>query len=379
MPCDFYSLPHSGIRSLHPYIPGKPIEELAREQDLTNIIKLASNENPLGCSPLVKEALAKLSGIQIAAYPSPGNHPLIAKLCKKIGISEQMITLGDGSDLLFFFLLTTFALATGKKMLTHDCAFLSYKVQAQTLGIPALIIPLKLNWEVDIDAMIKACSEEVAIIFIANPNNPTGLFIEPQEIERLLATIPASTILVLDEAYYEYAYPADDQRTVNLLFRYPNLVITRTFSKAYGMAGLRLGYAMANPQITELLHRVQPPFAVNQAALAAAHAALDDQAFIKQTLELNSSEMKQLLQSLNALTIKSLRSSCNFVTIDCQSDSLEIYQSLLNKGIIVRPLHQYGLPNFLRISIGTAQQNARLIDNLQFLPKKINKELESEI
>ncbi len=380
MPCDFYGLPHPGIRSLHPYIPGKSIEELAREQNITDIIKLASNENPLGCSPLAREALAKLSSIQIAAYPSPGNHPLTTKLSRKLGISEDMLTLSDGSDLLFFFLLTAFALATGKKMLTHDCAFLSYKIQAQTLGIPQQIVLLKPAWEVDVDAMIKAaCTEGTAILFIANPNNPTGLFIEPEEIERLLENIPASTIFVLDEAYYEFAYKPDDKRTLNLLSRFPNLVITRTFSKAYGLAGLRLGYAIANPEITELLHRVQPPFAVNQAALAAAYAALDDDDFIQQTRELNSCGMQQLIQSLNALKIKLLPSSCNFVTIDCQRDSLEIYQNLLNKGIIVRPLHQYGQSNFLRISIGTSQQNSRLIESLQSIHRKFNKELESEI
>ncbi|MBA3537606.1 MAG: histidinol-phosphate transaminase [Tatlockia sp.] len=380
MACDFYELPHPGIRSLHPYIPGKSIEELAREKNLTDIIKLASNENPLGCSPLVREALAELSGSQIAAYPSPANHPLKARLCRKIGISEQMLTLGDGTDLLFFFLLTTFAVATGKHMLTHDCAFISFEIQAQTLGIPRVKIPLKSNWQVDIDAMIAACTVDTAIIFLANPNNPTGLFIQPVEIERLLANIPASTIFVLDEAYFEYAYNPGDKRTINLLSDYPNLVITRTFSKAYGMAGLRLGYAIANPEITNLLHRVQPPFAVNQAALAAANAALDDDDFIKKSKELNASGMQQLLQSLDVLKIEYLPSSCNFVTIDCQRDSLEIYVSLLNKGIIVRPLHQYGLSNHLRISIGRSEQNARLIDNLQFIYQKINhKELKSEI
>jgi histidinol-phosphate aminotransferase len=378
--CDFYELPHPGIRSLHPYIPGKSIEELAREKNLTDIIKLASNENPLGCSPLVREALAKLSGIQIATYPSPANHPLTAKLCRKIAISEDMLTLGDGTDLLFFFLLTTFGLATGKHMLTHDCAFISFEIQAQTLGIPSIKIPLKSDWQVDIDAMIAACTEDTAMIFLANPNNPTGLFIQPEEIERLLATIPTSTIFVLDEAYYEYVYNPGDKRTLNLLSRYPNLVITRTFSKAYGMAGLRLGYAIANPAITDLLHRVQPPFAVNQAALAAANAALDDDDFIQKSIELNAAGMRQLLQSLDALKIKYLPSACNFVTIDCQRDSLEIYEGLLNSGIIVRPLHQYGLSNHLRISIGTSQQNARLIDNLQLIYQKTNKkELKSEI
>lgn len=370
MVCDYYQLPHPGIRSLNPYIPGKSIEALAREQGLTDIIKLASNENPLGCSPLVRQALANLSGVEIASYPAPSHHPLTAKLSQKIGVSEKKITLGDGTDLLFFFLLTTFALHTGKQMLTHDCAFLSYRVQAETLGIPTVITPLKPNWEVNIDAMIKAINQDTAIIFLANPNNPTGLLIPAGEIERLLAAIPKSTLFVLDEAYFEYTYEKGDKTTLNLLERYSNLVITRTFSKAYGLAGLRLGYAIANPEITDLLHRVQPPFAVNRAALSAAKAALDDEDFIQQSVELNRRGMQQLQQGLDALGLKYLPSSCNFVTIDCQRDSQEIYQGLLNKGIIVRPLKQYGLPNHLRVTIGTTQQNTRVLDNLQLIYQK---------
>ncbi|MBA2651967.1 MAG: histidinol-phosphate transaminase [Tatlockia sp.] len=365
MACDYFDLPHPGIRSLHPYIPGKPIEALAREKNLTDIIKLASNENPLGCSPLVREALANLSGLQIATYPSPTNHPLTPKLSQKLGVSEQMITLGDGTDLLFFFLLTTFALATGKHMLTHDYAFISYEIQAQTLNIPTVKIALNTNWEVNIDAMINACNQETAIIFLANPNNPTGLFIPLSEILRLLANIPASTILVLDEAYYEYALPKGDKNTINMLSRYPNFVLTRTFSKAYGMAGLRLGYAIASPEITALLHRVQPPFAVNQASLVAANAALDDDDFVEKSVELNARGMLQFHQGFDALKIKYLPSSCNFVTIDCQRDAQAIYENLLNVGIIVRPLQQYGLNNHLRITIGTAEQNDRLLDNLK--------------
>ncbi|CDZ77100.1 Histidinol-phosphate aminotransferase 2 [Legionella massiliensis] len=364
MPCDYYQLPHPGIRSLHPYIPGKSIEELMREQNLPDVIKLASNENPLGCSPLVRKALANLSRFQIASYPSPANHPITAKLSKKLGICEDMLTLGNGTDLLFLFLLTTFALGTGKHMLTHDCAFISYRIQAQTLGIPISTIALKPNWQVDIDAMIEACTEETAIIFLANPNNPTGLFIESKDLERLIANIPSSTIFVLDEAYYEYAYPKGDKTSINLLNCYPNLVITRTFSKAYGLAGLRLGYLIANPQITDLLHRVQPPFVVSQTALTAANAALDDHDFIEQSLALNTKGMLQFKEGFATLDIGYLPSSGNFVTIDCQTDAQPIYQKLLSKGIIVRPLLQYGLGNHLRISIGNTQQNSRLFEQL---------------
>jgi histidinol-phosphate aminotransferase len=362
--CDYHQLPHPGIQSLHPYIPGKSIQELAGEQGLSEIIKLASNENPLGCSPLVREALAKLKAKEIARYPAPAVHPLMPKLSEKLAVSEQMLTLGNGSDLLFFFLLTTFALHTGKHMLTHKYAFISYQIQAQTLGIPVSFTALKDNWEVNIDEMIATCSQKTALIMLANPSNPTSLLIPYKEIKRLLTQIPATTILVLDEAYYEYAYPSGDKTTINLLAQYPNLVITRTFSKAYGLAGLRLGYAIANPEITKLLQRVQLPFVVNQASLTAAYAALKDEDFIAQTIEVNTKGMAQLHQGLDSLKIEYLPSHCNFVTINCQQDSLPIYQGLLKQGIIVRPLHPYGLPNHLRISIGTRDQNARFLDKL---------------
>jgi histidinol-phosphate aminotransferase len=364
LPCDYHQLPHPGIQSLHPYIPGKSIEELASELGLRDIIKLASNENPLGCSPLAKEALDKFSAMQIARYPAPATHPLLRKLSEKLTVSEQMLTFGDGSDLLFLFLLITFALHTGKHILTHKYAFIAYQIQAQTLGIPVSFSALKDNWEIDIDAMIAACSHKTGLIMLANPNNPTGLLIPYTDIERLLSQIPATTILVLDEAYYEYAYSPGDKTSIKLLAQYPNLVITRTFSKAYGLAGLRLGYAIASPEITELLQRVQLPFLVNQASLIAADAALKDNDFIAQTIEVTAKGMAQLHQGLNRLKIKYLPSFGNFVTIDCQRDSLPIYQGLLRQGIIVRPLHPYGLANYLRISIGTRDQNARFLDKL---------------
>lgn len=364
MNIDYYLLPHPGIQSLEPYIPGKSIEELAREQGITDIIKLASNENPLGCSPYVKEVLANLDSLQIASYPSPLNHPLMQKIKDKLAIDERMIILGDGTDLLFFFLLVSFALHTDKHVLTHDCAFLSYQVQAQTLGIPVVKTGLNENWQVDIDAMIHACNEKTALIFLANPNNPTGAFIPQDDIKRLLASIPPTTILVIDEAYYEYAYEREERASLDLLGDYPNLVVTRTFSKAYGLAGLRLGFAIACQEIIDLLRRVQPPFAVNQVALAAADAALDDENFIQWTREQNAKGMHQMQEGLRALQFAFHPSHCNFVTIDCQTDAKPVYQKLLSYGIIVRPLNQYGLPRHLRVTIGKSEQIARFLDKL---------------
>lgn len=378
MPCDFHQLPHIGIQSLNPYVPGKSSEELAQEKGLTNIIKLASNENQLGCSPLVRQALAKLSGLQLSTYPSPAKHPLRQKLSEKLGIPESMLAFGNGSDTLFSLLLTLFALNKNKHMLTHECAFITFAIQAKTLGIPTVVTSLKNHYEVDIDSLINTCNQDTAIIFIANPNNPTGLLIDGSSIERLLKHVPESTIVVLDEAYYEFAYTRNDTTTLDLLYKYPNLVITRTFSKIYGLASLRLGYAISHPSICELLWRIQLPFVVNQAALEAAHAALDDIDFVTQTLIMNTQGLQQVHKGLLALNLSVLPSSCNFLTFDCGMSNLTIYEGLLEQGIIVRPLTPYGMTNHLRVSIGTFEQNVRFLAGLSICLEEHRKELEHE-
>ena len=361
---DYNQLPHGGIRNLAPYVPGKSADELARERGLTDIIKLGSNENPLGCSLRVTQALAQLTPREIADYPMSIHHPLRQKLADKLNVDKHMITLGNGSDSLFCSLLTCFALHTDKSILTHDYAFSSYAIQAKTLGIPVVSTLLKPTFEIDFDAMIQACNDKTAIIFMANPNNPTGLLINQEDITRLLERIPKTTIFVLDEAYYEYVADPAKAYSIDLLNKHPNLVITRTFSKAYGLAGLRLGYAIANPQITALLYRIQLPFVVNIAALTAATAALDDDEFIKQTIQLNEAGLKQMQHGLTALGLPHLPTAGNFITIDCKTDGMPLYQRLLDYGIIVRPLHPYGLNNYLRITIGTHAQNNRLLDVL---------------
>lgn len=374
MPCDYNELPHNGIRTLSPYVPGKSADELARERGFTKIIKLASNENPLGCSRRVIEGLANLDERQIANYPMSSNHPFREKLASKLGVDAQMLTLGNGSDSLFCLLLTCFALHTHKHILTHNLAFSSYAIQAKTLGIPVVSTPVDDNWLVNIDALIAATNDQTALIFIANPNNPTGQFVSKTDIQRLLESIPITTLLVLDEAYYEYLDPADQLYALELLNKHQNLVITRTFSKAYGLAGLRLGYAIANPQITALLYRIQLPFVVNIAALTAANAALDDTDFVEQTIHLNTQGLTQMRNGLIAMGISLLPSNGNFVTFSCGCDSMPIYQGLLDYGIIVRPLHPYGLNHYLRVTIGTIEQNTQFLDVLSNQLKRLHDE-----
>jgi histidinol-phosphate aminotransferase len=358
----YHLLTHAGIQSLHPYVPGKAIEELAREKGLTDIIKLASNENPFGCSPKAQQALAEMTTNQLALYPSAVNHPLYEKLAAEIGIHRSRLLISSGSDYIFWFLLTCFALGQKKPVLTHQYAFITYAIQAQTLGIPVVTTRVNADYQVDIDAIINACRKQaIALVFIANPNNPTGILIPKREIERLLAEVPSETIVVLDEAYHEYAYPDGDKYSLNLQANFSNLVITRTFSKVYGLASVRLGYAIADPAIIELLLRVQLPFTVSQPALVCAEAALMDQSFIKKTQQGNIAGMAQMREGLNNLGVSYLPSHTNFLTIDCGTPALAIYEKLLDHGVIVRPLTPYGLMNHLRVTIGTHEQNTRFL------------------
>ncbi|MFZ4076569.1 MAG: pyridoxal phosphate-dependent aminotransferase, partial [Legionellaceae bacterium] len=335
---DFNRLPHQGIRDLAPYIPGKSEEELAQERGLTDILKLASNENPLGCSPLVHKALTGLTPKQMSTYHVSSQHPLRETLAQRLNLEKDNVMLSNGSDLIFHLLLMCFAVHQDKHILTHDYAFISYEIQAKTIGVTTRKTPLKANWQVDIDAMIQACTEKTALIFIANPNNPTGVSVPPSDLERLLAHIPQTTLLILDEAYHEYL-PAYEQTDLNArLEKHKNLVITRTFSKAYGLAALRLGYACAHPEIVALLYRIQLPFAVNLAAMTAGQAALEDDAFLDKTLQTNQTGLGWMAHALTTLGLNFIPSVCNFITVHCPCDAQLIDQSLQAQGVIIRPL-----------------------------------------
>ncbi|KTD83029.1 histidinol-phosphate transaminase [Legionella waltersii] len=364
MAVDFQKLPHPGIQSLIPYKPGKSIEELAREKGLSKIIKLASNENPLGCSPLALEAVQSISSQTIATYPSPINHTLMDKLAAKLNIKTDQLFLSNGSDYLFNVVLTCFALHRNKNIVTHDFAFSTYEIQANSLQIPVIHVPIEKNWVVNTRKIAQACTEDTSMVCLANPNNPTGLPIHEKDIKHLLKTIPESTLLVLDEAYYEFAADTLNYNSINWLEEHPNLIITRTFSKIYGMAGLRLGYAIAHPTIISILRRFQLPFIVNQLAMAAAQAAIEDEQFIQASLESNAKGMEQVKEGFQQLQIDYLPSACNFLTFDCKKDSTDLYQYLLNRGIIVRPLHAYKMNNYIRVTIGTAEQNSFFLSAL---------------
>lgn len=366
---NFKNLTHPGIKILKPYVPGKSLSEIEKTYKHQEIIKLASNENVLGCSPRVLDALHRITKEDTSIYPTSISHPLRTQLAEHLGVNPQNITLSNGSDLIICLLLTCFAANSDKHILTHDYAFMSYAIQATTLGIPVISTATQ-NWQVDIDEIISKCNSKTAIIFLANPNNPTGLLIKHQEIIRLIENIPQSTILVVDEAYYEYAKEDYMGNSLELIDKHPNLVIMRTFSKAYGLAGLRIGYAISCKEISEIMYSVQLPFAVNIGAMLAASVALKDQVFIENTLKMNNEGLLQMQEGLNSLKISYIPSKANFITIDCQENANNIANELEKYAIFTRPLGPYNMGNYLRITIGTYQQNLKVLQSLKEIRNK---------
>ena len=360
MEYDFSRLAVPGVTGIQPYVPGRSIEELAREQGIEDIIKLASNENPLGHSQAVYDVLAKIK--DLARYPDGEGVALKTVLAEFHQLEPSQITLGNGSNDLLELVARVFVPASGK-IVYSDHAFAVYALVTQAIGATHTVVPIK-NWRHDLVEMAVAVDENTQLMFIANPNNPTGTWNDQAALERLLEIVPTEVIVVLDEAYYEYAahlsgYP----QSVPLLKRYPNLVITRTFSKAYGLAGLRVGYALSNPSIADLMNRVRQPFNVNSVAQASALAAFSDYAHIKKAVQLNEEGMKQLCDEFSQLDLPFIPSAGNFICVKFNQAEL-VYQELLQKGVIIRTLNNYGLPDYLRITVGLESENTRLLDTL---------------
>ncbi|MDF2181499.1 histidinol-phosphate transaminase [Neptuniibacter sp. CAU 1671] len=362
MSCDFTALAIPGVQELKPYLPGKPAEELQRELGLASVVKLASNENPLGVSEKVKAALQSELDM-LALYPDSAGYHLKQALSRELGVSVDQLTLGNGSNDVLDLIARAF-LAPGSEVIYSEYAFLVYAISSQAAGATAIVTPAKA-WGHDLEAMAQAVSERTRVIFLANPNNPTGTWFTAQALDQFLAQVPETVLVVLDEAYTEYVEQPDFPDGLALQKRYPNLIVTRTFSKAYGLAGLRIGYAVSDPQVADVLSRVRQPFNVNSLGLLAARVALSDAEFLQQTLVCNQQGMRQLETGLKALGLEWIASAGNFLTVDMQQPALPIYQALLQKGVIVRPLANYAMPNHLRISIGLPHENARCLEVLQ--------------
>jgi histidinol-phosphate aminotransferase len=353
----------SYVRAIAPYQPGKPISELAREMGLEerSIVKLASNENPRGIGPRTRAAIEAAIG-EIARYPDGNGFELKQALARRYHVDMGAIVLGNGSNDVLELMALAF-LGPGRAAVFSQHCFAVYPLATQARGARSIVAPAK-KFGHDLEAMAKAIDDETYVVWIANPNNPTGTFARHEEIEAFLKRVPERVLVVLDEAYNEYLPAELRGDSVKLLKRHPNLVITRTFSKAYGLAGLRVGYALAHPSVADVMNRVRQPFNVNSVALTAARAALDDMEFVARSYAENLQGLRHLEEGSSALGLDYIPSHGNFLTIKVGKAG-DIYKRLLRRGVIVRPVGGgYGLPEHLRVTIGTAEENERFLTAL---------------
>ncbi|MCP4471242.1 MAG: histidinol-phosphate transaminase [Gammaproteobacteria bacterium] len=355
------------IRQLHPYSPGKPVEELERELGIRDAIKLASNENPLGCSPRVSEVLGQ-AGQHLELYPDANAYYLKQRLAQKLALGENQITIGNGSNDVIDLVARSF-LDSSAEAVFSQYAFMVYAMVTQACGATAKVADALPETAAqpyghDLDAMLALIGDKTRVVFIANPNNPTGNWLLRDELRDFLDAVPDHVAVVVDEAYFEYVSRAQYPDSMQWLQHYPNLIVTRTFSKIYGLAGLRIGYAVSSPELCDLLNRVRQPFNGNTLALAAARVALDDESFVEQSRISNQQGLQRMQDWLAEHELYYIPSAGNFLTVRFGERSAEINQGLLERGIIVRPVANYGMPEFLRISVGNADQVGQLFDVL---------------
>lgn len=366
---DFQQRAVSGVQKLQPYQPGKPIEELERELGLTNILKLASNENPLGASPKALAALAQPLQT-LALYPDGSGYQLKAALAAKLGVQPAQLTLGNGSNDVLDMIARAY-LDHSRAAVFSEYAFAVYPIVSQAVGAELRIAKANppehptMPYGHNLANLAAQIDAKTRVVFIANPNNPTGTWLNNKELHAFLQSVPEDVLVVIDEAYTEYVQEADFSNAMLWLDEFPNLIVTRTFSKIYGLAGLRVGYAVSNPAVADMLNRVRQPFNVNSLALAAAEAALDDAAFLQQSVQTNTVGLQQWFAACAAQGWEYIPTVGNFITINCQRAAAPLYAALLREGVIVRPIAGYGLPQHLRITIGTQEQNNRCISALQ--------------
>ena len=352
----------SYVRAIAPYQPGKPISELAREMGLKekSIIKLASNENPFGVSPRAKAAIRKAIA-ELERYPDGNAFDLKAALSKRYNVPEECIVVGNGSNDLLEMAAAVF-LAPGRSAVYSEHCFAVYPLATQSRGARSIVVPAK-TYGHDLDAMLAAIAADARVVFVANPNNPTGTFVPGAELETFIARVPRQVAVVVDEAYTEYLPPELRYDSVAWLKKYSNLILTRTFSKVYGLAGLRVGFGFMQPDVAELLNRVRQPFNVNSLALAAATAALSDTKFVAKSTRMNRAGMAVLERAFKRLGLEIIPSCANFITFRVPR-AAAVYEKLLRQGVIVRPLGGYRMPEHLRVTVGTPKENRRFLEAL---------------
>ncbi len=350
---DFKALARPNVQQLAPYVPGKPVSELQRELGLEKVIKLASNENPLGASPAVAEALQHVWG-EVGRYPDGNGFALKQVLSEKLGIRPETITLGNGSNDVLELIARAYV-APGDEVVFSQHAFAVYPIVTQAVGGRAVVTPAR-DYGHDLEKMAAAVTDRTRVIFVANPNNPTGTWLTTGDVRRFLAAVPEHVVVVLDEAYCEYVTAPDYPDGLSLQSEFDNLVVTRTFSKIHGLASLRVGYGVANEGITDMLNRVRQPFNVNQYAQTAAIAALGDEDFSRRSRESNAAGLKQLETGLRDQGLTFIPSAGNFITFLVERADT-VYDQLLRRGVIVRPVAGYDIPDGLRVTVGTQAEN----------------------
>lgn len=344
------------LEAISPYVAGKPIEETAREYGLdpARIVKLASNENPLGMSPKAKNA-AMQALVNGTRYPDGAAQVVREAAAVFAGVSPDEVIVGNGSDEILGLIART-VLAPGDRCVYSQYSFSVYELSAQECAAQCVEVPAK-DFHVDLDGLLAATDVNTRLIYITNPNNPTGLPLEPAALFNFLERVPEKCVVVLDEAYTDFMDEKLRTDSFAWVKKFPNLLVTRTFSKAYGLAGLRAGFGVANKELIEMMNRIRPPFNMNSAAQAAAVAALEDQAFLKTVVDSNTKERARLAAFFDELGLDQLPSQANFIMVRVGAKAAEINEAMLRRGVILRPLKSYGLPEYMRISVGSREEN----------------------
>ena len=358
--------PQRGLDAVRSYVPGKPIEEVMREHGIDDVVKLASNENPLGVSPKALSAMREALE-HVNLYPDSASHDLRAAIAERFGLSIDRVAVGGGADDLILELSMAY-LEDGDEVVISRSSFPVYDIYVAAMRAKLVKTPLAPGYQVDLDAMADAITDRTKIVVVCNPNNPTGTIITADELDAFVRCVPEDVLIVVDEAYVEMvdseAFP---DAMAYVRDGHPNVLVLRTFSKVYGLAGIRLGYAFGAPEVIASLHRVKNIFNVSVVAQAAGIAALRDEEFVKESVRANAVARRYLCRAFDRLGLEHAESHTNFVLVRVGPNAGRIYERLLERGIIVRPCAQYDLPEFLRISIGTAEQNERLIGALEEL------------
>lgn len=352
------SLVRNEVLGLERYVAGKPISEVKRELGLSEVIKLASNENPLGCSPKAKEALREAVE-EACLYPDASNYELKSTIAEKLGVRSSQVFCGTGSDLLIRVICSTF-LNPGDESIMAEVTFSRYDAGTKLMGGKSVVVPMKNNG-LDIEKMVDNINEKTKMIWFCNPNNPTGTIFTKQELNNVLSRIPENVVIIMDEAYIEYVTDESYPNSLELLPNYPNMIILRTFSKAYGLASLRCGYGIGNEEIVQYFNTVIGPFDVNLFAQKAAVAAMKDSDYLKIVQQTNNEGKDYLYAQLKELGVQYIETQANFIMISSRLDDKLVFNSLLKKGIIVRPGYLLGMPGWMRVTIGTHEQNEAFI------------------